>query len=596
MLQTVPLNTPVPETTSYQAVIVTSAAAVRILGGRTERREIRLFVVGTAGEKAARECGFTQIASAADVSSLAALIRNELSPADGPLLYVAGVHRARDLRQLLSGFNIELAEVYEARKATSLTPAVRQALKKGEVRQIAFYSSRAAEAFVAAARSNGVANEARTAEALCLSPRIAVRLRANGWQKTWAARQPVARLIDAHMLGSQSAASRGAKTPAAASIVPSRPATSSSTAPVADQELFMSNPASHPPDQGSRPPPGWSAIIGAGVLAAVFAGAVWYMSNDRDAALQAEVTALRDKVASLNLDPGAADRAALAARAEEAAKIASALAGVAEKSAEQASVDRMGEQLEALGTKTEQADAAISASLDESMKSLSISMSAVSGEVQALAKDLGARPKIEAGTLEKLSSQVASIETKLAEIEKWASGAPPAKLAEQLVALSELRRVLDGGGSFTGALSRVQNAIPAAADASGWVDRASSGIPTYAQLTAQLGKIEKKLPLPTSNASDNPALSSALGVLLSGVQVEGAGDLVDDPHRKAVRAARDALAAGDAKAASDAVAGSAGEIKALEVWSADLAARMQADTAISDWENDVLATVGGSSK
>ena len=72
--------------------------------------------------------------------------------------------------------------------------------------------------------------------------------------------------------------------------------------------------------------------------------------------------------------------------------------------------------------------------------------------------------------------------------------------------------------------------------------------------------------------------------------------MVDDPHRKAVRAARDALAAGDAKAASDAVAGSAGEIKALEVWSADLAARMQADTAISDWENDVLATVGGSSK
>jgi hypothetical protein len=170
-------------------------------------------------------------------------------------------------------------------------------------------------------------------------------------------------------------------------------------------------------------------------------------------------------------------------------------------------------------------------------------------------------------------------------------------LAEQLIALSELRRVIDNGIPFANALTRARDAVPAVAAAKGgWLDRASEGIPSYAGLAGQLTKIEKKLPLPKSDASGNAAVNSALGVLLSGIRVEGQGALVDDPNRNAVAAARKALAAGDAKAADEAMAAVAGNNKALDEWRADLAARMQADAAISKWEANILASVSGSSK
>jgi len=56
------------------------------------------------------------------------------------------------------------------------------------------------------------------------------------------------------------------------------------------------------------------------------------------------------------------------------------------------------------------------------------------------------------------------------------------------------------------------------------------------------------------------------------------------------------MAEGDLKAADEAVAPVAENVDALAKWRTDLAVRMEADTAISDWEKQVLTTVGGSSK
>lgn len=592
LLRTVPLPAVLPDLSRFQGVIASSPAAIGILASRTPARGVRLFVVGRAAARAAAEAGFTAVTAAETAQALAATVRDALSLDDGPLLYVAGVHRARDLRRLLAAFDLETVEVYAAEMVRQLSPDVRRALQAGAVRSIAFYSARAVDAFVAAAARGGVLPEARQTAALCLSPRIAARLQAHGWRRTWTAPRPAASAIEARLAGAapQAAlpepvtepamAAAAAPMPSPLPIFPPPPASS------AAQESPMSSPAPPPSPESARPAPGWPAVIGVAAVALILAVLVWYLGNSRVTELQAEVNALRDRVAGLNLDPGKAERAALAAKAEEAAKVATALAGVAEKAAEQATVDRLADRVDSLSRRTDEAVASLSARTD-----------AAQAQVQAVEKQAAAQAESGALTLAVLKDQVAALETRLAKVEGWAGDVPPAQLAGQLLALSELRRVIDNGAPFAAALSRAKQAVPAAAQASGeWLARADGGVPTYASLAASLGRIERQLPLPASNASDNAAVNSVLGVLLSGIQVEGSGALVDDPLRNATRVAGAALAAGNPQAAEEAVAAVAGKAPALDAWRADLAARMAADAAISGWEKQVLASVGGSSK
>lgn len=568
-LLTSPLPAQIPALPEFQAVIASSAAAVDILAAETQDRTCMLYVVGRASGKAANGAGFTNVAVANTAGDLASLIRNNLSPGDGPLLYVAGRHRARDMRRLLSDFDLTLVEVYAAGKVRRLDPKVCRALKRGEIGQIAFYSARAADAFIAAVVHGNVAPQARRATALCLSPRIATRLQAHGWRRTWSARIPAAVLIDGRLLNTGAPQ----KPIAVTANKPPLPTSYSSPTAVAVPEASMTSPAPTPSVESGRQPPGWPVVIAVAVLALFFAGVAWYLSKDRVEGLQAEVAGLRDRLGSLDLDPGKADRAAMAARTEEAAKVSTALAAVAAKAADKSSVDSLAIRIDALGSKM---DAAVSAMEMNSGKAVA--------EAQTATK-----------TVDSLAKQVAGLEERFAKVEAWTKGASPAQLAERLIALSELRRVLDRGAPFSSALTRASKALPAVAAAKGdWVDRAATGIPTYDQLSAELLKIERKLPLPRSDASGNVVVDSALGVLLSGIQVEGKGALVDDPNRQAVAAARQSLANGDPAAASEAMSMVTGNVKAVGIWKADLAARMEAEAALSAWEKKVLATVGES--
>ncbi len=592
LLQTEPLPADLPATEKYQAIVASSGVAVEILATRTDDRSCKLYVVGAAAARAASEAGFVQVETAPTANALAAVIRAALSPTDGPLLYAAGVHRARDMRRLLSAFTVDLVELYAAEKVRTLDGGVRHALRQGDVVQIAFYSARAVDAFVAAASQAGVLRQAQSATALCLSPRIAARLRAYGWRKTWTAARPAAALIEAKLTGSHVTIHATAAAPPSPDVTAAPAATvseslsSPSPAAMAATEETMTSPAPTPPTEDARAAPGWPAVIGVAVLAAFFAGVVWYFSNDRTKDLQAEINGLRTQLSALNLDPGKAERAALAARAEEAAKVASALSGVAERAAEKATVERLADQVQGLTARTDTAIQALSAKTSADMQSLQTAQQQTEAKVSAQTTSLDA-----------LGGKVAALESRIAKVEGWAGSTPPAQLAEQLIALSELRRVVDNGIPFKNALTRARSVVPAAASAGGgWLDRADKGIPSYAGLAAELTRIEKQLPLPKSDASGNAAVNSALGVLLSGIRVEGQGALVDDPNRNAVAAARKALAAGDAKAADDAIAAVAGDNKALDEWRASLAARMQADAAISEWEANVLASVSGSSK
>ncbi len=596
LLVTSPLDAPLPDLQNYQAVIASSVVAVEILAAQSQARTCQLYVVGKASAAAAAAAGYIAVTASATAVDLASLMRRELNPTAGPVLYVAGRHRARDMGQLLSSFDLDLVEVYAAAKIRILTPAVRRALKRGQISQIAFYSARAADAFMAAAARAGVAKEARRATALCLSPRIAARLQAHGWRRTWAARVPAADQIDARLLTNRAPlrpiADSANKTPLASST----PSPAISAAP----EASMTSPApttpvaseSAPPADG-RTSPGWPAFIAVAVLAAIFAGVAWYLSNDRAGGLQAEVALLRDRVGTLNLDPGKADRAALAARTEEAAKVSTALAAVAAKAADKASVDSLSDRVDALGKKSEAALSDLAAQTAKDVAAAQSIAKEAADKGAAFVEAAEAQRVAQAKSIKELAQKIEELEQRFAKVEAWTKGASPAQLAEQLIALSDLKQLVNRGVPFAAALARASRALPDVANAnSAWLKRAGTSIPTYAQLSAELAEIERKLPLPRSDASGNAVVDSALGLLLSGIKVEGQGALVDDPDRAAVAAAQKALGDGDPGAAAAAIADLAGRVCAVDGWKADLASRMEAEVAFTTWEKSVLATVG----
>lgn len=159
-----------------QAVLLTSANGARALAARTVRRDLRLLCVGAATAAAARDAGFADIASAdGDVAALAALAADRLSPADGPLLHVAGSEVAGDLAGDLRarGFQLRRAVLYRAVAAERLSPRCRQALDGHEIDAALFFSPRTAQAFVRLTAAEGLDETLQHVRALCLSAAVA---------------------------------------------------------------------------------------------------------------------------------------------------------------------------------------------------------------------------------------------------------------------------------------------------------------------------------------------------------------------------------------------------------------------------------------
>jgi uroporphyrinogen-III synthase len=135
------------------AILVTSRNGVRALAGWPQLAgwlERPLFAVGDATALAARIAGFAHVRSAGgNGAALAALVRDALPPAGGPLLYVAARERAGDLAAALAaeGYDVRVAEAYHAEKATQFPPDAGAALAAGRFDGALFYSRRTAEAF-----------------------------------------------------------------------------------------------------------------------------------------------------------------------------------------------------------------------------------------------------------------------------------------------------------------------------------------------------------------------------------------------------------------------------------------------------------------
>jgi uroporphyrinogen-III synthase len=170
-----------PPKADYQAVLVTSANAVRALAAMPHRSlaSTPLLAVGDQTALEAKRAGFAFTRSAGgSVEDLVLLVEEELSPEAGPLLYAAGEAQAGDLAKRLTRlrFTIETAIVYRAEPRARLAGAAEEAIRADRADGVLIYSPRSALAFANAVQRAGLAPLPNRVVCFCISAAAATAL------------------------------------------------------------------------------------------------------------------------------------------------------------------------------------------------------------------------------------------------------------------------------------------------------------------------------------------------------------------------------------------------------------------------------------
>ncbi len=169
MLTIEPVPGPPLDLTGFDGVAVTSANGVRALAGRSMRRDLPLYAVGTRTAALARDLGFADVHSAdGDVADLSLLLTGA---GLRRVLHVAGADLAGDLTP--AGVEITRLTAYRAVEATALPDAALTALRNGQVAYVTLFSPRTAASFVRLAEKAGLSPLASGWTALCLSAAVA---------------------------------------------------------------------------------------------------------------------------------------------------------------------------------------------------------------------------------------------------------------------------------------------------------------------------------------------------------------------------------------------------------------------------------------
>jgi uroporphyrinogen-III synthase len=200
MLRFQPVAFPVDMDAHYDAVIVTSANALRGIESHPAGQrllKLPLFAVGEHSAAAARRVGFGKVISAdGDAASLldcvlASVKAKELTKA-GRLLYLAGADLARDLAGELGehGFSVVTHTTYRMMPVSSLPPEAGDAFAAHRIEAVLHYSRRSARAFLEATRTAGVEISALAIPQCCISDAVASVVRDAGATQVMVARSP----------------------------------------------------------------------------------------------------------------------------------------------------------------------------------------------------------------------------------------------------------------------------------------------------------------------------------------------------------------------------------------------------------------------
>jgi uroporphyrinogen-III synthase len=133
-----------------------------------------VYAVGGATAELARVAGYGDVREGpSGVAGLAELVRVELDPATGALLYPAGRDRSADLAALLTGFRVVTVEAYLGIAATVLDAATKAAIAAGAIDGVLFFSRRTSAIFAGLVGAAGVGGGLRRATLFALSASVA---------------------------------------------------------------------------------------------------------------------------------------------------------------------------------------------------------------------------------------------------------------------------------------------------------------------------------------------------------------------------------------------------------------------------------------
>jgi len=192
LLEYAPLYPKMPDLPSHQALVFTSAHAVRLFAERNAARLHPVFCVGEATADAARAALFLKVFSAKGDSTDAARLIQEKKESCRlqNILHVCGADTARELEPLLDGIAVTRLPVYRANPVAALPPKAAAALKKGRRMAVLVFSARAAANLVRILQKNEFSGASANLDAVCISARAAAMLHPLPWKSLRVALHP----------------------------------------------------------------------------------------------------------------------------------------------------------------------------------------------------------------------------------------------------------------------------------------------------------------------------------------------------------------------------------------------------------------------
>ena len=177
----------------YQSILITSRHAALGLRNSSIKKSVPVYCVGDATSSFVANIGFSNVISASgDVADLIQLTARNLTPSNGPLVYLSGQHARHDIKKELEylNFEVDINVIYEAKEVKSFSLGILKSLEEREITGVFLYSPRSARIFVGNIKRKKLTTVAHDLKVYCISLAVADELRELKWKKILIAQKP----------------------------------------------------------------------------------------------------------------------------------------------------------------------------------------------------------------------------------------------------------------------------------------------------------------------------------------------------------------------------------------------------------------------
>ena len=192
VLKIIPSQYPFPSLSSYDALIFTSANAVRLFKEQNFSHDLPVFTVGNQTAKTANNVGFQNILNAkGSVNDLIPILHRHNKK---HFLYLRGEHVSHNLQALCPTLHIDEHVIYTAQKIKDLSQSTYNIIQNGDLNAILFFSKRTAQQFKTILlnhpQKEALLNGLKQTRALCLSPPMVQYVQKIQWHDILVAQRP----------------------------------------------------------------------------------------------------------------------------------------------------------------------------------------------------------------------------------------------------------------------------------------------------------------------------------------------------------------------------------------------------------------------